>query len=194
MQKFVRLHAPAAPLPLTNVDTDMIIPARFMTALTRTGLGRHLFQELRYADNGSERSDFILNHPACRNAQILIAGRNFACGSSREHAAWALGDFGIRCIIAPSFGDIFASNARKNGLLLVRLPDATCDRLRDAVEQSQYAPIEVDLAAQTIRLAAGDVIHFAIDPDDRRILIEGLDDIGRTMRHHGAIVRFEDAR
>lgn len=193
MEKFVRVTAVAAPLPLANVDTDMIIPARFMKALTREGLGRHLFQELRYADDGSEREDFILNRAACREAGILIADRNFACGSSREHAAWALTDFGIRCVIAPSFGDIFAGNARKNGLLLIRLPDAVCERLRRAMDVSQYAPIEVDLEAQEVRLASGETIAFEVDPDDRRVLLEGLDDIGRTLRHAGAITRFEDA-
>lgn len=192
MQKFTRVRAPAAPLPLANVDTDMIIPARYMKALTKDGLGRHLFQELRYAEDCRERPDFILNHPICRAAQILIADRNFACGSSREHAAWALTDFGIRCIIAPSFGDIFAGNARKNGLLLIRLPDAICEGLRRDVERSQYAPIEIDLEMQTIRLASGETLAFAIDPDDRRVLLEGLDDIGRTLRHNDAIARFEE--
>lgn len=193
MQQFVRVCGVAAPLPLANVDTDMIIPARFMKALTRGGLGRHLFQELRFAPDGSERADFILNHPAGRSAQILIADRNFGCGSSREHAVWALDDFGIRCVIAPSFGDIFASNARKNGLLLIRLPEEVCARLSTEIELSQYTPVEVDLAAQEIRLASGEVIGFAIDADDRRVLMEGLDDIGRTLRHADAIARFERA-
>jgi 3-isopropylmalate/(R)-2-methylmalate dehydratase small subunit len=193
LEKFVRVTAVAAPLPLANVDTDMIIPARFMKALTREGLGRHLFQELRYADDGSEREDFILNRAAWRGAGVLIADRNFACGSSREHAAWALTDFGIRCVIAPSFGDIFAGNARKNGLLLIRLPEAVCDHLRSETSLSQYAPVEVDLETQAIRLASGETIAFEVDPDDRRVLLEGLDDIGRTLRHTGAITRFEDA-
>ena len=193
MQKFVREKAVAAPLPLTNVDTDMIIPAQYMKALTRSGLGKHLFQELRFARDGSERSDFILNRPACRAARILIADRNFGCGSSREHAVWALTDFGIRCIIAPSFGDIFAGNARTNGLLLIRLPDDLCTQLRDEIALAQYAPIEVDLDAQQIRLASGEAIDFGIDPGDRRILMEGLDDIGRTLRHADAIARFEAA-
>ncbi len=193
MQKFIRVKAVAAPLPLANVDTDMIIPAQYMKSLTRSGLGKHLFRELRFADDGSERRDFILNRPACRSAQILVSERNFGCGSSREHAVWALTDFGIRCVIAPSFGDIFAGNARKNGLLLIRLPDAMCARLRDEVALAQYAPIEVDLEAQQIRLASGDVIDFDVDPGDRRILMEGLDDIGRTLRHADAIAAFEAA-
>ncbi|KGB53207.1 3-isopropylmalate dehydratase small subunit [Sphingopyxis sp. LC81] len=193
MQKFTRMKAIAAPLPLANVDTDMIIPAQYMKSLTRSGLGKHLFRELRFASDGSERCDFILNQPTCRSAQVVVADRNFGCGSSREHAVWALTDFGIRCVIAPSFGDIFAGNARKNGLLLIRLPDATCARLRDEIALAQYAPVEVDLDAQQIRLASGEVIDFAIDPDDRRILMEGLDDIARTLRHADAIARFEAA-
>lgn len=191
MQKFIRMKAVAAPLPLANVDTDMIIPAQYMKALTRTGLGKHLFRELRFADDGSQRGDFILNRPACREAGILVADRNFGCGSSREHAVWALTDFGIRCVVAPSFGDIFAGNARKNGLLLIRLPDESCARLRDEIALTQYAPIEVDLDAQQIRLVSGEAIDFEIDPDDRRILMEGLDDIDRTLRHADAIARFE---
>ncbi|WP_447930214.1 3-isopropylmalate dehydratase small subunit [Sphingopyxis fribergensis] len=193
MQKFTRMKAAAAPLPLANVDTDMIIPAQYMKALTRAGLGKHLFRELRFAHDGSERGDFILNRPACREAKILVADRNFGCGSSREHAVWALTDFGIRCVIAPSFGDIFAGNARKNGLLLIRLPDETCAWLREEIALAQYAPIEVDLEAQQIRLASGEAIDFEIDPGDRRILMEGLDDIDRTLRHADAIARFEAA-
>lgn len=193
MQKFIRVKAVAAPLALVNVDTDMVIPAQYMKALTRSGLGQHLFRELRFDETGRERTDFILNRPACRNAQILVADRNFGCGSSREHAVWALTDFGIRCVIAPSFGDIFAGNARKNGLLLIRLPDEGCARLRGAIEKAQYAPIEVDLEAQRIRLASGETIAFDIDPGDRHILIEGLDDIDRTLRQADAIAEFEAA-
>ena len=193
MQKFIRVKAVAAPLPLANVDTDMIIPAQYMKALTRSGLGRHLFRELRFDEDGRERADFILNRPACRDAQIMVADRNFGCGSSREHAVWALTDFGIRCVIAPSFGDIFAGNARKNGLLLIRLPDERCARLRGEIEAAQYAPIEVDLEAQRIRLASGEMIAFDLDPGDRRVLMEGLDDIDRTLRHAETIARFEAA-
>lgn len=193
MEKFTRLSAVAAPLPLTNVDTDMIIPARFMKALTRDGLGSHLFQEMRFAADGSEQSDFILNRGPCRHAQILVADRNFGCGSSREHAVWALIGFGIRCVIAPSFGDIFSNNARKNGLLLIRLPDDVCAWLREQSRLSQYAPVTVDLEEQQILLASGETILFDVDAADRRILIEGLDDIDRTLRHADAITRFEDA-
>ena len=193
MQEFIWIRAGAVPLPLANVDTDMIIPAQYMKALTRSGLGKHLFQELRFDRNGAERDDFILNQPQGRKAQIIVADRNFGCGSSREHAVWALTDFGFRCVIAPSFGDIFAGNARKNGLLLIRLPDEACTRLREEIALAQYAPIEVDLAAQQIRLASGETIAFDIDPDDRRILMEGLDDIERSLRHADAIARFEAA-
>ncbi len=193
MEKFTRLTAVAAPLPLANVDTDMIIPARFMKALVRDGLGDHLFQEMRFAADGRERDDFILNRGPCRRAQILVADRNFGCGSSREHAVWALVGFGIRCVIAPSFGDIFSNNARKNGLLLIRLPDDACARLRDESALSQHAPITVDLEAQRITLASGETMAFAVDAADRRILIEGLDDIDRTLRHESAISRFEGA-
>ncbi|KTE32226.1 MULTISPECIES: 3-isopropylmalate dehydratase small subunit [unclassified Sphingopyxis] len=191
MRKFERVRGVAVSLPLANVDTDMIIPARFMKALTREGLGRHLFDELRHAPDGSERAAFVLNRPAARAAQILIADRNFGCGSSREHAVWALADFGIRCVIAPSFGDIFAGNARKNGLLLIRLPEEVCARLAREIELAQHAPVEIDLEAQEIRLASGEVVAFAIDAGDRRVLMEGLDDIGRTLRHADAIARFE---
>ena len=193
MQKFTRITAVAAPLPLANVDTDMIIPAQYMKSLTRTGLGQHLFQELRFTGNGDERGDFVLNQPACREAQILLADRNFGCGSSREHAVWALADFGIRCVIAPSFGDIFSGNARKNGLLLIRLPEAMCETLRETIPLAQYAPIEIDLEAQEIRLASGEAISFGVDPDDRLILMQGLDDIDRTLRHADEIARFEAA-
>lgn len=194
MQKFNRMKAVAAPLPLANIDTDMIIPAQYMKALTRTGLGRHLFRDLRYDPDGHEHPGFILNRPPCRAARILIAERNFGCGSSREHAVWALTDFGIRCVIAPSFGDIFAGNARKNALLLIRLPDPICAALRREVEMADYAPVEIDLEAQVIRLASGRSVGFAIDADDRRILMEGLDDIERTLRYADAIARFEAAR
>lgn len=192
MEKFTRLTAAAAPLALANIDTDLIIPARFMKGLVRSGLGRHLFQELRYRPNGSDNPDFILNRGACRSARILVADRNFGCGSSREHAVWALADFGISCVIAPSFGDIFSNNARKNGLLLIRLPEALCERLRDEIELAQYAPLTIDLVEQRIFLASGETIAFAIDADDRRTLMEGLDDITRTLRHEDVISRFEE--
>lgn len=192
MEKFNRLTAVAASLPLANIDTDMIIPARFMKVLARDGLGRRLFHELRYASDGTERDDFVLNRHAGRRAQILIADRNFGCGSSREHAVWALDDFGIRCIVAPSFGEIFSNNARKNGLLLIRLPCHVCERLRGEIALAQFAPIAVDLGEQRITLASGETIGFEVDPDDRRTLMDGLDDVSRTMRHETAIAHFEE--
>lgn len=193
LKKFTRVTAVVAPLPLSNVDTDLILPAQYMKGLTREGLGKHFFRSSRYHTDGSERADFILNHPKCRDAQILIADRNFGCGSSREHAVWAVTDFGIRCIIAPSFGDIFAANARKNGLLLITLPDEVCRDLRDAVTQSDFAQITVDLVEQHIILASGETVAFTIDENDRHILIEGLDDIARSLQHSAAIERFENA-
>lgn len=191
MQKFTQLHAIPAPLGLANVDTDMIISAQYMKGLTRSGMGKHLFKLLRHTADGSERTDFILNHPIARKAQILIADRNFGCGSSREHAVWALTDYGIRCVIAPSFGDIFSNNARKNGLLLIRLPAATCDHLRSFALASQYAPMTVDLLTQSLHLSSGETIDFAIDEVDRHNLMHGLDDIARTLRHADALSAFE---
>ena len=193
MQKFERLEGIAAPFAMVNVDTDKIIPARFMIALTRAGLGRHLFEELRFDDGGAERPDFLLNQAPYRGAQILVADRNFGCGSSREHAVWALTDFGIRCVIAPSFGDIFASNARKNGLLLVHLPDAECKALRSRVRDANDKRLAVDLDACTIAMRGGPQLAFVIDPDERRALLDGLDDIARTLRHEQAIAQHEIA-
>ncbi|HEY9092670.1 3-isopropylmalate dehydratase small subunit [Parasphingorhabdus sp.] len=193
MKKFTTIIAVAAPLPLSNVDTDLILPAQFMKGLTREGLGDHLFQTQRYDSDGRARPDFILNHPQCRQARILITDRNFGCGSSREHAVWAITDFGIRCIIAPSFGEIFASNARKNGLLLITLSDDACRDLHETVADSEYAPVTVNLVDQQIILSSGDIIAFTIDQNDRRILLNGLDDIARTLQHSDAIERFENA-
>lgn len=191
MESFDRLTAVAAPLALSNVDTDLLIPARYMKGLTRDALGGQLFHELRYAADGTPQDDFILNHPQCRAAKILVAAANFGCGSSREHAVWALADFGIRCVIASSFGDIFAANARRNGLLLITLPEAQCAMLRTAVAESQYAAITVDLVEQHITLTSGETLPFRVDPADRQALLEGLDDIDRSLRHEAAIARFE---
>ncbi len=193
MEKFTQLTGVAAPLPIANVDTDLIIPARYMKGLGRDGLGKYLFHAIRYAEDGTENPEFPLNLPAYRSAAILLADRNFGCGSSREHAVWALADFGIRCIIAPDFGTIFAGNARKNGMLLISLPEQICCDIRDDVIRSQGAPMIVDLVAQTIRLASGQAIAFAIEPGDRRILLEGLDDIARTLLLDDAITGFENA-
>ncbi|WP_339822715.1 3-isopropylmalate dehydratase small subunit [uncultured Parasphingorhabdus sp.] len=193
MKKFTCISAVAAPLPLSNIDTDMVLPAQYMKGLTREGLGNHLFQTARYRADGSENPGFILNRPECRHARILITDRNFGCGSSREHAVWAVTDYGIRCIIAPSFGNIFAANARKNGLLLISLPDAICHELREMVAQSDYAPITVDLVNEKIVLASEQSISFSIDANDRHILLHGLDDISRSLQHIAAIERFENA-
>jgi len=193
LKKFTCLSGVVAPLPQSNVDTDMVLPAQYMKGLTRKGLGDHLFQTARYRADGSDNPDFILNHPQCRHARILIAERNFGCGSSREHAVWAVTDFGIRCIIAPSFGNIFATNARKNGLLLITLPDAICHDLREMIAQSGYAPITVDLVNEKIVLASEQNISFTIDANDRHILLHGLDDISRSLEHISAIERFENA-
>lgn len=191
MRAFTRLTSVAAPLALANVDTDMIIPAQHMKSLIKFGLGKYLFQAIRFHPDGTERTDFILNHPSFRAAEILIADRNFGCGSSREHAVWALIDFGIRCVIAPSFGDIFASNARKNGLLLIPLSDQLCETMKDDALRSPFAPYTIDLEELFIQTASGERIFFNIDPDDRRVLMEGLDDIDRTLRHSHAISQFE---
>ncbi|MCS7267519.1 MAG: 3-isopropylmalate dehydratase small subunit [Geminicoccaceae bacterium] len=194
MQPFRNLRGIAAPLPLINVDTDQIIPARHLKTIKRTGLGVALFESLRYDDEGRERPEFVLNQPKYRNAVILITGENFGCGSSREHAPWALLDFGIRCVIAPSFADIFYNNAFKNGMLLVTLPK---DRVHALMEEARTAPdptFEVDLEAQEIRTPSGTVERFAIDPFKRHCLLNGLDDIGLTLQHLDAIAAFEARR
>ena len=184
----------AAPLPVADVDTDKIIPARFLKTIRRTGLGRHLFSALRYDDGGAERPEFVLNQPAYRHAQILVAGENFGCGSSREHAPWALLDFGIRCVIAPSFADIFHSNCFKNGVLPVRLPQEVCDRLTEDARLGGNARLTVDLERQVVIRPGGEEVAFQVDAFRRHLLLNGLDDIGQTMAHVGAIDAFEAAR
>ena len=191
MDKFDKLTGVAAPMPLVNIDTDMIIPKQFLKTIRRTGLGVHLFDELRYLDDGSENPDFVLNKPAWRNAQILIAGDNFGCGSSREHAPWALLDFGIRCIISTSFADIFYNNCFKNGILPIVLPQEQVDKLMDDAERGANAVITVDLEAQEIRGPDGGVIRFEIDPFRKHCLLNGLDDISLTMEKAAAIDEFE---
>jgi 3-isopropylmalate/(R)-2-methylmalate dehydratase small subunit len=191
MTPFTTLSGVAAPMPLVNIDTDMIIPKQYLKTIKRTGLGVALFDEMRYTPEGKEISDFVLNRPQYRNAQILVAGDNFGCGSSREHAPWALLDFGIRCVISTSFADIFFSNCFKNGILPVILPEAERDAcLRDA-EKGGNARMTVDLAAQTITLSDGDVIHFDVDPFKKHCLLNGLDDIGLTLEKAAAITAFE---
>jgi 3-isopropylmalate/(R)-2-methylmalate dehydratase small subunit len=192
MEKFVTLTGIAAPLPLINVDTDMIIPKQFLKTIKRTGLGKHLFDEMRHDEQGRERPEFVLNREPYRKARILIAGENFGCGSSREHAPWALLDFGIRCVIAPSFADIFFNNCFKNGILPVTLPKAEVDKLMDFASGGGNATLTVDLASQTISGLDGGPIRFDIDPFRKHCLLEGLDDIGLTLEKAEAIDRFEE--
>jgi 3-isopropylmalate/(R)-2-methylmalate dehydratase small subunit len=187
MDKFTTLTGVAAPLPLANVDTDKIIPARFLKTIKRTGLGEHLFDSLRFDGTGAERPDFVLNQPPYRQAEILIAHENFGCGSSREHAPWALLDFGIRCVIAPDFADIFHNNCFKNGILPIRLPREVCDALMEDARMGGNARITVDLQRQVVVRPSGEEIPFQIDAFRRHLLLEGLDDIGQTMQRGPAI-------
>jgi len=191
MDKFNQLSGIAAPMPLVNIDTDMIIPKQFLKTIKRSGLGVNLFDEMRYSQDGSEIPGFVLNQPAYRNATILVAGDNFGCGSSREHAPWALADFGIKCVISTSFADIFYNNCFKNGILPIVLPEAERDLAMQDAEKGANARIEVDLEAQTITLSDGQVIRFEVDPFRKHCLLNGLDDIGLTMEKAGAIAAFE---
>ena len=192
MEKFTFLAGVAAPLPMINVDTDMLIPKQFLKTIKRTGLGKHLFDEMRYDDNGEEIPDFVLNKPAYRDAKMIVAGENFGCGSSREHAPWALLDFGIRCVIAPSFAEIFYNNCFKNGILPIELPQEDVDKLMDDAERGANAVISIDLEAQEIRGPDGGVVRFEIDPFRKQCLLEGLDDIGMTLQKSSAIESFEE--
>ena len=194
MDAFTTLTAVAAPMPAANIDTDKIVPGRFLKTIKRSGLGIHLFDGLRYAPDGSERPDFVLNQPAYRKAEILIAHENFGCGSSREHAAWALLDFGIRCVIAPSFADIFHSNALKNGVLPIALPRAVCDALMQDAAMGENARITVDLERQVVIRPNGEEIGFEVDPMRRDFLLNGLDDIDQTLQHTASITAYEQAR
>ncbi len=195
MDKFDKLTGVAAPLPMINVDTDKIIPARFLKTLTRTGLGASLFDSMRYDPKTREENpDFILNKPAWRKAEILVAGENFGCGSSREHAPWALLDFGIRCVIAPSFADIFYNNSFKNGILLIKLAQKDVDKLMDDAERGANATVSIDLEAQEIKGPDGGTIKFNIDPFKKHCLLNGLDDIGLTLQKKDKISAFEDQR
>ncbi len=191
MQKFTTLTGIAAPFPLRNVDTDMIIPKQFLKTIKRTGLGKALFYELRYDQAGNEVADFVLNKPAYRKAEILIAGENFGCGSSREHAPWALLDFGFRCVIAPDFADIFFNNCFQNGILAIKLPQEQVDKLLDDASRGANATLSVDLEAQEIRGPDGGVIRFDIDPFRKHCLLNGLDNIGLTLEKEKAIADFE---
>ncbi|MFA9442987.1 MAG: 3-isopropylmalate dehydratase small subunit [Hyphomicrobium sp.] len=192
MDKFTKLTGVAAPLPMRNVDTDMIIPKQFLKTIKRTGLGKSLFFELRYDDAGKEISEFVLNQPAYRDAKILVTGENFGCGSSREHAPWALLDFGFRCVIAPSFADIFYNNCFQNGILPIMLPQADVDKLMDDANRGANATITVDLESQEIRGPDGGAIKFDIDPFRKHCLLNGLDNIGLTMEKHEHIQTFEE--
>jgi 3-isopropylmalate/(R)-2-methylmalate dehydratase small subunit len=194
MDKFTTLTGVAAPLPLINVDTDMIIPKQFLKTIKRTGLGVNLFDEMRYNADGSENPDFVLNKPAYREAKILVAGDNFGCGSSREHAPWAIKDFGISCVIAPSFADIFFNNCAKNGILAIALPQDDVDKLMDDANRGANAVLTVDLETQVITGPDGGSIPFEIDPFRKRCLMEGLDDIGLTLEKGDAIDSFEAKR
>ena len=194
MDKFTELTGIAAPLPMINVDTDMIIPKQFLKTIKRTGLGVNLFDEMRYDRDGNEIEDFVLNKPAYRNAEILVAGDNFGCGSSREHAPWALLDFGIRCVISTSFADIFYNNCFKNGILPVKLPQEDVDKLMDDAERGANATITVNLEDQTITGPDGGTIHFDIDPFKKHCLLNGLDDIGLTVENAAASIEAFEAK
>jgi len=191
MEKFDKLSGIAAPLPLINIDTDMIIPKQFLKIIKRSGLGANLFDEMRFDDDKNEIPGFVLNKPAYRNAEILVAGDNFGCGSSREHAPWALLDFGIRCVIAPSYADIFYNNCFKNGILPIALPQEQVDILMKDAERGENARIEVDLESQTITSSDGQVFSFDVDPFKKHCLMNGLDDIGLTMEKISSIDTFE---
>ena len=194
MQPFTTLTGIAAPLPLANVDTDKIIPARFLKTIKRTGLGKNLFDAIRYNADGSENPDFILNQEPYRRAEILVAGPNFGCGSSREHAPWALLDFGIRCVIAPDFADIFHNNCFKNGILPIRLPQEVCEQLMEDAKLGPNSRITIDLEAQEVVRPNGERIRFEVDAFRKHCLLNGLDDIGLTMEKRASIDSFEAKR
>jgi 3-isopropylmalate/(R)-2-methylmalate dehydratase small subunit len=191
MEKFTTLSGIAAPMPLVNVDTDMIIPKQFLKTIKRSGLGANLFDEMRFNLDGTEIADFILNQPAYRDAQILVAGDNFGCGSSRERAPWAIADFGIRCVISTSFADIFYNNCFKNGILPIVLPEDQRDAAMKDAEKGANARIEVDLETQTVTLSDGTCYAFEVDAFKKHCLLNGLDDIGLTMEKVTAIDTFE---
>ena len=191
MQPFTTLTGIAAPMPLVNIDTDMIIPKQFLKTIQRSGLGVNLFDELRYDRDGNELPDFVLNQPAWRNAQILVAGDNFGCGSSREHAPWALLDFGIRCVISTSFADIFFNNCFKNGILPIVLPQEAMDVLMEDARKGANARMTVDLENQTVTTSDGVAFAFEVDPFRKHCLLNGLDDIGLTMEKAHRIESYE---
>lgn len=191
MNKFTTLTAVAAPLRMINVDTDVIIPKQFLRTIKRSGLGVHAFHDIRYHEDGSDKADFVLNKPDYKNAEILVVGDNFGCGSSREHAPWAIGDMGFKCVIAPSFADIFYNNSFKNGILLIQLPQEQIDQLWDEAENNPDAPITVDLEKQTVTRGNKFSFDFDIDPFRKHCLLNGLDDIGLTEEKAAHIKNFE---
>ena len=191
MDKFEKLSGIAAPMPLINIDTDMIIPKVFLKTIKRSGLGVNLFDEMRYQDDGSENPDFVLNKPQYRETEILVAGDNFGCGSSREHAPWAIKDFGIRCVISTSYADIFFNNCFKNGILPIVLPKAQVDVLMKDAEKGSNARIEVDLEAKTVTTSDGETFSFEVDAFKKHCLLNGLDDIGLTMEKAASIDAYE---
>ncbi len=191
MEKFETLTGIAAPMPLVNIDTDMIIPKQFLKTIKRSGLGVNLFDEMRFDRQGNENPDFVLNKDAYRNAEILVAGDNFGCGSSREHAPWAIKDFGIRCVISTSFADIFYNNCFKNGILPIALPAEAVDVLMKDAEKGSNSRMTVDLEAQTVTTSDGEVFTFEVDAFKKHCLMEGLDDIGLTMAKADSIADFE---
>ena len=192
MEKFTTLTGVPAPMDMINIDTDMIIPKQFLKSIERTGFGKSLFFEMRYRDDGSENPDFVLNKPQYRDAKVLIAGDNFGCGSSREHAPWALLDFGITCVIAPSFADIFYNNCFKNGILPIKLPKEDVDKLLDDAERGANATLTIDLEAQTIRGPDGGEINFDVDEFKKHCLLNGLDEFALTMENEAKINDFEE--
>ena len=194
MEKFTTLTGVAAPMPMQNIDTDKVIPARFLKTIRRSGLGKHLFDPLRFDGEGRERPGFILNQDGYRNAQIIIAHENFGCGSSREHAPWALQDFGIRCIIAPSFGDIFFNNSFKNGFLPIVLTELEVDHLFNEIAAKPGYKLTIDLDKQTVTTPAGKSMRFDIDATRRHNLLNGLDEIGLTLQHADEIKAYEEKR
>ena len=191
MEKFTNVSGVAAPMPLVNIDTDMIIPKQFLKTIKRSGLGVNLFDEMRYNQDGSEISEFVLNQTAYRNAEIIIAGENFGCGSSREHAPWALKDFGISVVISESFADIFYSNCFKNGILPIKLSKEAIDILMDDASKGENARISVDLEEQTVSATDGTVFKFEVDAFKKHCLLNGLDDIGLTYQKIEAVDQFE---
>jgi len=192
MQPFTTLTSTPAPLKVINVDTDMIIPKQYLKTIKRTGLGTALFSEMRYKEDGSENPDFVLNQPAYRKSEILVAGDNFGCGSSREHAPWALLDFGIRCVISTSFADIFYNNCFKNGILPIVVSQEDLDKLFDDADRGSNATLTVDLVNQSIKGPDGGTVNFEIDPFRKHCLLNGLDDIGLTMEKASKIDAYEE--